>query len=146
MLLAFTTWRKVMIDICYCCTWYLQPKSIQNFQFAHELWLHVLSKGLLYNISLPKKLHVEKVGYMLKFQGFSVVSFTCLFPKVSSSCTMQWRKTKRWLINIILHFIINIQNPYKKQYPRGPTILSFDQNLREDTDEIKKKINEKASK
>ena len=91
-------------------------------------------------------MYVEKKGYMVKFQGFNVVSSTCLFPKVSSSCTMQWRKTKRWLINIILHFIINIQNPYKKQYPRGPTILSFDQNLREDTDEIKKKINEKASK
>ena len=38
--------------------------------------------------------------------------------------------------------INNIQNPFQRHYPRGQTILSFEQNLIEDTDqtEIKKKV------
>ena len=38
--------------------------------------------------------------------------------------------------------INNIQNPFQRHYPRGQTILSFEQNLIEDTDqtELKKKV------
>ena len=36
--------------------------------------------------------------------------------------------------------IKNIQNPLQKHYCRGQTILSFEQNLIEYTDEIKKKV------
>ena len=36
--------------------------------------------------------------------------------------------------------IKNIQNPLQRHYCRGQTVLSFEQNLIEDTDEIKKKV------
>ena len=36
--------------------------------------------------------------------------------------------------------IKNIQNPLQRHYFRGQTILSFEQNLTEDTDEIKKQV------
>ena len=36
--------------------------------------------------------------------------------------------------------INNIQNPLQRHYGRDQTILSFEQNLTEDTDEIKKKV------
>ena len=76
---------------------YFQPIDAKLFQIAHELWLHVLKeiqvKGhLLTLIWLCEKLHVEKLGYMVKFQevfqSSSAVSSTSLFPKVLSSCVM----------------------------------------------------------
>ena len=36
--------------------------------------------------------------------------------------------------------INNIQNPFQRHYPRGQIVFSFEQNLIEDTDEIKKKV------
>ena len=36
--------------------------------------------------------------------------------------------------------IKNIQDPLQRHYCRGQTILSFEQNLIEDTDQIKKKV------
>ena len=34
----------------------------------------------------------------------------------------------------------NIQNPFQRHYCRGQTVLLFEQNLIEDTDEIKRKF------
>ena len=36
--------------------------------------------------------------------------------------------------------INNIQNPLQRHYRRGQTVPSFEQNVLEDTDEIKKKV------
>ena len=38
--------------------------------------------------------------------------------------------------------IKNIQNPLQRHYCRGQTVLSFEQNLIEDTDETIKKVRE----
>ena len=47
---------------------------------------------LLTFISLCEKLHVEKLGYLVKFrepaQSSNAVSSMFLFPKVSSSCAI----------------------------------------------------------
>ena len=42
--------------------------------------------------------------------------------------------------------IKNIQNPIQRHYYGGQTVLSFEQNLIEDTDEIKEKVSWKPSK
>ena len=42
--------------------------------------------------------------------------------------------------------IKNIQNPFQRHYCRGQTILSFEQNLIQDTDEIRKKLFTKTIK
>ena len=40
----------------------------------------------------------------------------------------------------ISYTINNIQNPLQRYYRRGQTVLPFEQNVLEDTDEIKKKV------
>ena len=40
----------------------------------------------------------------------------------------------------MLSLNINIQNPFQRQYHRGQTILSYDQNLIEHTDEVKDRV------
>ena len=64
------------------------------FQVAHELWFHVLKEiqikdHLLTSISLCEKLHVEKLGYKVKFQeavqSNNGVSSTSFFPKFQAA-------------------------------------------------------------
>ena len=43
------------------------------------------------------------------------------------------------MLNLSLN-INNIQNPLQRHYHRDQTILPFEENLKEDTDEVKKKV------
>ena len=82
-----------------------------------------LNKGLLINIHLAlQKSHVEKLGYTKKFQE-AVQSSNV----VSSMC---------FQVSILTIF----KTLFTDTINRDQTILSFEENLIEDVDEIKKKV------
>ena len=103
---------------------------------------------MLKSISLREKSHVEKFGYTVKFQEAvqpsGAVSSTCLFLKVSSNLAIfevRHKEVPEQYALLKLSFSFNsIQNPLQRYYRRGQTVIPFEQNVLEDTDEIKNKV------